>query len=90
MTNEKIAESPLEKKIRLGLIIGSATLVGACFGFLYGAHYGRWSSQPIRIIEQNIDDDQIPDLSIADRELNRRRYVGTPGGEYRFLPENSK
>lgn len=88
MTNEPTktsTESPLEKKLQLGVIIGAAILIGAGGGFLYGVHYGRWLSEPISIMEQKLNVDKYSDLSIVDRQLNITRYFGVPGGEYRKM-----
>ena len=71
--------SPLERKV---ITYSCIALAGATIGFLGGVSYGQGLLEPISIMEQKLNDDQYPDLSIIDKELNRIEYVGSAGGSY--------
>ena len=88
MTEKPWEASPLEGKV---ITYGCIALAGAAIGFLGGVGYGKWLSEPISVMEQKLNDDQHPALSIIDKELNRATYLGTAGGDYRKLtPYNAQ
>lgn len=62
----------------------SIALLGAVMGFMGGMSYQQWLSQPISAIEQKLNEDEIPDVSVLDRELNRTDYIGTSRGMYKI------
>lgn len=68
---------------RVILTSSCVALAAAIAGFGAGISYGKWLSEPISVMEQNLNEDQVPDLSTIDRELDRKDWLGTGGGNYR-------
>lgn len=71
--------SPYQRKVigYTGFALAAALAV-----FAAGIEYGQWLVSPISVLEQKLNEDDLPDLRILDRELNSREYVGTPDGTY--------